>query len=210
MPTVVSIRMQHAFQRNPYTGELVEMNATGVVIREDGIILTASHVVNDPEMFASAGRFWVEFSDGIEREVLRVAFAPDMNPDVAVLWIDPEGLDLQAAELVWDNALTQGEQVLVLGNPYGNGHSASTGIISCTERMDGTSGIMQPFIQVDSPINGGNSGGPVFDMDGNMIGIVSWHYSDADGLDFLVPMHRVARGLGCLCAPIDVVLFGDQ
>lgn len=209
MPSVVAIHMEYATRVNLYTGEPLHMSASGVVIHESGIILTAAHVV-DGEMFRRASRFWVVFADGTEREIKRIAHTANMNPDIGVIWIDPDGLELQSVKLDWKVKLTQGEQVLVLGCPFGYDHSASTGIVSCSERMvEGPNEMELPFVQVDSPINGGNSGGPVFDMDGSLIGIVSWHHSDADGVDFLVPLREIARGLELLCPTIEVVLHGE-
>lgn len=208
MPSVVAVHAEYVNVINPYTGKPRIMSAAGVVISSDGMILTASHVVDDLN-FSEIGRYWVVFEDGTEREIKRVAYAPDRNPDVGMIWIDPNGLDLCPVERSeWEDLVIQGEQVLVLGSPYGNDHSASVGIVSCEDRMSSEmSEESQFFIQIDAPVNGGNSGGPVFDMDGKLIGIVSWKY-DADGLSFIVPVKRILEGVLELSDPMDVVLGG--
>lgn len=194
MPSVVIV---HAISSkiNPNTGEPAMMTASGVVMSRDGKILTASHVVDD--LFSmDIARLWVVFADGAERDVVQIAYAGGRNPDVGLIWIDPEGLNLHPVEVSdWKMEAIQGEQVIVIGAPHNLSFSVTCGIVSSADRVTmGPHLEDQLFIQVDAPINGGNSGGPVFDMGGKLIGIVSWKMS-GDGLAFIVPVQRILIGL---------------
>lgn len=209
-PSVVSIHVEHAWKMNPHTGEPLTKVGSGVVISEHGVILTAAHMVDDYNAKDYA-RFWVIFEDGTERDIKKIAFVDGESPDIGVIWIDSDGLDLHPVSLVWDNDVIEGEQVLVLGNPEGLSWSASTGIVSYVDRLYAYPAEDERLhLQIDAPINGGNSGGPVFDLDGNMIGIISWGYVGSDGLNFAVPMCDVARGLAKICVPIDISIEGGR
>lgn len=211
MPSVVAIHGLYATQFN-INGEPLKMSGSGVVISKDGMILTCSHVVDDN--FAQCSRVWVVFADGTEREVERVAYTKNRTPDVGVLWIDPNGLDLQPVQLIdmdpLEEHIIQGEMVVVIGAPHGYDHSVSSGIVSYSHRI-----ITDPqmneneFIQVDASINGGSSGGPVFNMRGELIGIVTCMIQGS-GFGFVTPVTRILDGLQELCDPIDVVLAEPQ
>lgn len=195
MPSVVTVHAQVS-TINPMSGKPGMLTASGVVIGNDGKILTASHVV-DELSFMDLTRVCVVFADGTERDVVQIAYGGGRNPDVGLMWIDPEGLDLHPVGVVdWKMEAIQGEQIIVIGAPYDLPFSVSSGIVSSSNRIArGPQLEDQPLIQVDAPVNGGNSGGPVFDMDGKLIGIVSWKIN-ADGLAFIVPAKRILIGLG--------------
>lgn len=211
-PSVVAIHALHATRYDPYTQKPLKMSGSGVVISEDGMILTCSHIVDDN--FAQCSRVWVVFADGTEREVERVAYTRDRTPDVGVLWIDPNGLDLQPVQLLdmdpLEDFIVQGETVVVMGAPRGYDHSVSAGIVSHPHRTTiDPARHENEFIQVDAPINGGNSGGPVFNLNGELIGIATWTW-DGDGLGFVTPVTRILDGLQEMCDPIEVVLAEQQ
>lgn len=204
-PAVVSIHAQQASQINPYTGEPSQMSAAGVVISDDGMILTAAHVVDDLDSM-DINRLWVVFPDGTEKEILRYAHTTDRTPDIGVIWIDPAGLDLQPVTLgCWNLTPLTGDQVVVIGCPYGLENSVSVGIVSNSNRETIDPHYnMQDFIQIDAPVNPGNSGGPVFDMRGNLVGIVSC--SRAPGVSNIVPVREILEALQSLEDVVDVVL----
>ena len=209
MPSVVAIYAEHAWIRNPHTGEMARMSASGVVVSNTGMILTAAHVADlDLKDFR---RFWVVFEDGTERDIDKIAYVGNLNPDVGVVFIDPNGLDLEPVESKdWDRIAVQGEKVLVLGTPMGERHSVSTGIVSHANRTTSGPGGESLFVQIDAPINGGNSGGPVFDMEGKLLGIVSWGYNNSDGLSFIVSVEKIWEGLTLCNTPVEVKLVGAQ
>jgi len=208
MPSVVAIHMEHATQVDFRTGKLAVASATGLVLDDQGAILTAAHVI-DQGWEKQARRLWVEFADGTEREVLRIAHTQGRDPDIGVLWIDPNELDLQPVALDLEVKVVAGDRAVVIGSPMDLDHTVTVGVVSAMRDIHNLMGPTYLHVQVDAPINGGNSGGPVFNARGELIGVVSWSHQ-ANSLSFLVSLPEVGRGLGSLCEPIDVVLHGEQ
>ncbi|MDO5641087.1 MAG: Do family serine endopeptidase [Paracoccus sp. (in: a-proteobacteria)] len=146
-------------QRQPQAPQRASALGSGFVISEDGYIVTNNHVIE------GADEIEIEFRDGARRKASVVG--ADKQTDIALLKVDADNLpyvgfgDSDAARV--------GDWVLALGNPLGQGFSASTGIVSARGRA--LTGTYDDFIQTDASINRGNSGGPLFNMDGEVIGV---------------------------------------
>ncbi|MCR9121954.1 MAG: Do family serine endopeptidase [Phyllobacteriaceae bacterium] len=161
----------------------VQSLGSGFVIdAEEGIIVTNNHVIAD------ADEVTANFNDGssITAEII----GTDPKTDLAVLKIDPsENPDMQEVPLGDSEAMRVGDWVLAIGNPFGLGGSVSVGIVSAFGR-DINSGPYDNFIQTDAAINRGNSGGPLFNMNGEVIGINTAIISPSGGsigIGFAIP-----------------------
>lgn len=153
---------------------------SGFVIDEDGIIITNNHVIAD------ADEITVEFTDGTELKA--EVIGTDPKTDIAVLKVKP-AKKLQSVSFGKSGDARVGDWVMAIGNPFGQGSSVSLGIVSAINR-DIRSGPYDAFIQTDAAINRGNSGGPLFNMDGEVIGINTAIISPSGGsigLGFSVP-----------------------
>ncbi len=133
---------------------------SGFVISEDGFIVTNNHVIE------RADEITVEFFEGFELEAEVVGTDP--NTDIALLKVEPDG-PLESVRFGDSDTARVGEWVMAMGNPLGQGFSVSAGIVSARNRA--LSGTYDDYIQTDAAINRGNSGGPLFDMDGRVIGV---------------------------------------
>ena len=182
---------------------------SGFVISADGYVLTNAHVV------AEADQIIVKMEDRQEYEAEVVG--ADKRSDVALLKIDAEGLD--TVDLGDSERLQVGQWVLAIGSPFGLEHTATQGIVSALNR-NLPNDTYTPFIQTDVAVNPGNSGGPLFNGEGEVIGINSQIFSRSGGymgLSFAVPINtamdvveqlkehgQVERGyLGVNIQPID-------
>jgi serine protease Do len=130
------------------------------VISADGYIVTNNHVIED------ADEITVEFFDGTER--VATLIGRDKNVDIALLKVETEN-DLDYVAFGDSDVARVGDWVMAMGNPLGQGFSVSVGIISARNRE--LSGAYDDFIQTDAAINRGNSGGPLFNMQGDVIGV---------------------------------------
>ncbi len=133
---------------------------SGFVISGDGYIVTNNHVI------AEADEVLVEFVSGRELEATIVG--RDANTDIALLKVEAEG-DLPFVSFGDSDRMKVGDWVLAIGNPLGQGHSASAGIVSARNRS--LAGAYDDYIQTDAAINRGNSGGPLFNMEGQVVGV---------------------------------------
>jgi len=153
---------------------------SGFIISADGLILTNAHVVH------GANRVTIKLSD--RREFRAKVLGVDSTTDVAVLKIQAH--DLPTVQLAQSDQLAVGDYVLAIGTPYGFEESATAGIVSAKGRsLPGDSFVS--FIQTDVPVNPGNSGGPLFDAAGNVVGINSQIYTNTggyEGLSFAIPI----------------------
>jgi S1-C subfamily serine protease len=141
---------------------------TGVIVDADADILTALHVVE------GATSVTVTFADGMTVEARVFARQPDN--DIAALRAMGHPDQMAVATLGNANALNVGDDAIVIGNPFGLTRSLSTGVISGLHRSiqpTGASKPMNELIQFDASVNPGNSGGPLFNRDGDVVGIVS-------------------------------------
>ena len=158
---------------------------SGFILSPDGYILTNAHVARD------ADKIIVRLSDQRERPAKVIGV--DELTDVALLKI--EGENLSAVKLGDSDALEVGEWVLAIGSPFGFESSASAGIVSANSR-NLPDGSYVPFIQTDVAVNPGNSGGPLFNMAGEVIGINSQIYSRSggyQGLSFAIPIDAAMK-----------------
>ncbi|MEM7461893.1 MAG: DegQ family serine endoprotease [Pseudomonadota bacterium] len=169
---------------------------SGFVIDADGIIVTNNHVIAD------ADEVIVNFSDGAQ--LTAEVIGRDTKTDLAVLRVETEK-QLTAVQFGNSDSARIGDWVLAIGNPFGFGRTVTLGIISAIGR-DINSGPYDNFIQTDASINKGNSGGPLFDMDGNVIGINTAIISPSGGsigLGFAIPTNLAKKVID------DLVQFGE-
>ncbi|HEY4956582.1 MAG TPA: Do family serine endopeptidase [Caldimonas sp.] len=154
---------------------------SGFIIGADGLILTNAHVVRD------AKDVTVKLSD--RREYTAKVLGVDTATDIAVLRIDAK--DLPVVRLGDPRNLEVGDPVLAIGAPYGLEQTATSGIVSAKGRSLPGDAVV-PFIQTDAAVNPGNSGGPLFDGTGSVVGINSQIYSRSggfQGVSFAIPIN---------------------
>jgi serine protease Do len=162
---------------------------SGFVIDPTGLIVTNNHVIEGAEQIT------VTLNDGTSLPAKVVGF--DAKTDIALLRVKPRK-PLAFAHFGDSNKPRVGDWVLAIGNPFGLGSTVTTGIVSARNR-DIEAGPYDDFIQTDAPINRGNSGGPLFDMDGNVIGINSVIYSPSGGsvgIGFAIPSNMARDVIG--------------
>ncbi|HEX5342919.1 MAG TPA: DegQ family serine endoprotease [Duganella sp.] len=170
------------FQQGPQRGQRAQPThglGSGFIISPDGIILTNAHVVRD------ASEVVVKLTD--RREFRAKVLGSDPQSDVAVLKIDAKNLPV--VPLAKGNDLKVGEWVLAIGSPYGLDNTVTAGVVSAKGRAIGDASV--PFIQTDVAVNPGNSGGPLFNTRGEVVGINSQIYSQTggyQGLSFAIPI----------------------
>jgi S1-C subfamily serine protease len=148
---------------------------SGVVVSADGLIMTAAHVVQVADAVA------VQFLDG-SRVTARVV-SSSILADVALLELDSVPDGLVVADLGDSGRVAIGDEIFVVGAPYGIDHTLTVGYISGRRTPDGVCNEFSPieFLQTDAAINRGNSGGPMFSIDGKLVGIVSRILSQSGG-----------------------------
>ncbi len=171
----------------PTTGE-----GSGFIVSADGVVLTNAHVVAD------ANKVTVRLTDG--RELVAKVVGIDKKTDVAVLRIDAKGLP--TVKIGNPAATRVGEWVVAIGSPYGFENSVTAGIVSAKSRALPEENYV-PFIQTDAAVNPGNSGGPLFNLAGEVIGINSQIYSRTggyQGLSFAIPIDVAMKVEGQLVA----------
>nr|WP_246272989.1 Do family serine endopeptidase [Oricola thermophila] len=166
----------------------VQSLGSGFVIDASGIIVTNNHVIADADEVS------VNFNDGtkIDAEII----GRDPKTDIAVLRIDPGDKELKPVPFGDSEAIRVGDWVLAIGNPFGLGGTVTIGIVSAIGR-DIHSGPYDNFIQTDAAINRGNSGGPLFNMDGEVVGINTAIISPSGGsigIGFSIPAD-LAKGV---------------
>ena len=154
---------------------------SGFIVKPDGVILTNAHVV------AGASEVTVKLTD--KRELPAKVVGVDKTSDVAVLKIDAK--DLPTVKIGDPSRIRVGQWVLAIGSPFGFENSATAGIVSGESRSLPDEGGYVPFLQTDVAVNPGNSGGPLFDAAGEVIGINSQIYTQSGGymgLSFAIPI----------------------
>ncbi|MBI5931444.1 MAG: trypsin-like peptidase domain-containing protein [Chloroflexi bacterium] len=195
-PAVVNIEVSGPFSSD---GSL-DASGSGFVIDLDGHVVTNAHVVED------ANEILVTFSDGYVTTAELVGI--DNYSDIAVIQVDVDATRLFPVEFGDSNELLVGERVVAIGNPFGLESSMTVGIISAlgralpSERLitgNNTNGGVYnnpSIIQVDATVNPGNSGGPILDMEGRVIGVATAIRTDTgvfQGVAFAVPVNTVNR-----------------
>ncbi|MEM5787658.1 MAG: trypsin-like peptidase domain-containing protein, partial [Syntrophobacteraceae bacterium] len=162
-------------------------SGSGVILREDGLIVTNNHVV------ASAQNISIALSDGRRLEARLLAASP--REDLAVLKVNPGEKPLRAITLGDSDALRIGERVLAVGNPFGLGQTLTVGAVSMTGRTIKDEGkVLENLIQTDAPINPGNSGGALVNSRGELVGICTAILSPTGSsirIGFAIPVNRM-------------------
>src|SRR5688572_29990738 len=150
---------------------------SGFIVDSSGLIATNLHVIGEGRSFT------VETSDGRKLQPVAV-YASDRNFDLAVVRV--EAKDLSALPLGDSDDVEPGREVIALGNPQGLERSVVKGVVSGSREIDGL-----PLIQLAIPIEPGNSGGPVLDMAGRVLGVVTMKSQVTDNLGFAVKINAV-------------------
>lgn len=152
---------------------------TGFIIEEDGLIATSWHVINDGR------RITVELHDGTKLPATEV-YAWDRRLDLALIRIKPDK-PLKALKLGDSEKVIQGQRIVALGNPRGLKYSVVEGVISAI-RDDVREGPL-PMLQIAIPVEAGNSGGPIVDLQGNVLGIITLKSMVTENLGFATPVN---------------------
>ncbi len=167
-------------------------SGSGFIITKDGYIVTNYHVIDG----GSEVKVTLNSGETYEAEVI----GGDKDNDLAVLKVDPGEQELKPVVIGSTETLLVGDEVLAIGNPLGElTFSLSEGIVSCLDRKINVDGTPLNMIQITAAVNSGNSGGPLFNLYGEVVGIVSAKYSSSssyseasvEGLGFAIPIDDV-------------------
>lgn len=184
-PSVVEISTEFISSNGSIFGQYIGQGAgSGVILSEDGYIVTNNHVIENAQSIT------VKTMDGQEYPATLVGTDP--QTDIAVLKIEATGLS--PAVVGNSNDIKVGEAAIAIGNPLGSlGGTVTTGIISAVGRQITIEDQTMTLLQTDAAINSGNSGGGLFDINGNLIGIVNAKTADTgiEGLGFAIPISDV-------------------
>jgi S1-C subfamily serine protease len=199
-PGVVTIRSVFGGGGGLLGSGAAAAEGSGFVLNGDGEIVTNAHVVTNGSGAnrAKADQVYVEFPDRNIVSADIVGFDP--FADVALLKVDPSGLDLHPLALGDDENLVVGQPVAAIGSPFGEQQSLSVGIVSATDRSvrSLTQFQIEGAIQTDASINPGNSGGPLLDAGARVVGInqqIETRSGANDGVGFAVPIHAIKRSI---------------
>ena len=201
--------------REPVTQEQ-QGGGSGFLISDDGYIVTNNHVVTGGPRGEAVNQVTVTLTNGKEYKATIVG--RDVQSDLALLKIGATGLPF--VKFADSSRARVGDWVVAIGNPLGLGSTVTAGIISAVQRNLGTGTAYDRFIQTDTAINRGNSGGPLFDLHGNVVGINNMLISPVGaniGVNFAIPAEaaipvinalksgeKIQRGyLGISIAPVD-------
>ena len=191
-----SIVRVRAFFDGPDGGEVQGSVGTGVVILDKGVILTNIHVI------AGAKRIGLTFENGMDSDAHVTGTRPE--DDLAVLQAVTIPDDLMAATLQSTSGLSPGDHVTAVGFPFGIGPSVSSGVVSGLKREyrspEGKR-VLTNLIQFDAAVNPGNSGGPLLNGSGEVVGIVTGILNPTEqrvfvGIGFAVPIENAAAAVG--------------
>ena len=164
----------------------LEGQGSGIILDQKGLVVTNNHVID------GAGQVHVSLKDG--RTFTGEVVGSDEATDVAVIRVDAN--DLPAAELGDSEALRVGQFVLAIGNALAlpGGPTVSMGVLSAKGRpLPGTDFIFEGLLQTDAAVNPGNSGGPLADLDGRIIGMTTMMIQYAQGMGFAIPINTVKK-----------------
>lgn len=162
---------------------------SGVIYRPDGYVLTNNHVVSGAENIT------VKLADG--RSFPGTVVGGDPLTDLAVVKVEAQ--DLPVASFADSNELRVGQSVIAIGNPLGQDHTVTTGVVSAVNRdllVDPRENrYLEGMIQTDAAINPGNSGGPLIDLSGEVVGVTTAIIEQAQGIGFAIPS-TTAKAIG--------------
>lgn len=162
---------------------------SGVIISEDGYIITNTHVIADESTGIPSSQITVRLADGTEYPAKTIGY--DADSDISILKIEATGLT--AAQCGNSDNLAVGEELVIVGNPLGElGGTVTNGIVSATEREIQVNSVTMSLIQTNAAVNPGNSGGGMFNMQGHLVGIVNAKSSgsNVEGLGFAIPINK--------------------
>ncbi|MBQ8397056.1 MAG: trypsin-like peptidase domain-containing protein [Clostridia bacterium] len=182
--SVVEITTETVVRGSRFSQYVTSGAGSGVIIAKEGYVITNHHVISD------ADNIIVRTTDGTEYTATLVG--SDAASDVAVLKIDPAGAALTVATLGDSSKLLVGEDAIAIGNPLGSlGGTVTNGIISALDREITIDGESMRLLQTNAAVNPGNSGGGLFNLAGELIGIVNAKSSgeDVEGLGFAIPIN---------------------
>lgn len=180
---------------------------SGFVVSENGHVLTSAHVITNAERsddLRGADRVYVGFKDGDRLPARIVGW--DAYDDVGVLQVDPGAHSLAPVPLGDSSRVAVGEPVAAMGSPFGNQDSLAVGVVSAIGRsIEALTSryLVTDAIQTDAPITHGNSGGPLFDARGRVIGIsaqIRTQSGQAEGVGFAIPINAAKRSMRQLVA----------
>jgi serine protease Do len=189
--SVVEINTEYT-TRNAWFQYTTGGAGSGVILSDDGYIITNAHVILDSSMQTPADTVTVRLTDGTEYPAEVISY--DTDEDIAIVKIDAK--DLLPAQVGDSDKLIVGEELIIVGNPLGKlGGSVSNGIVSATEREIQVGGVTMHLIQTNAAVNPGNSGGGMFNMKGELVGIVNAKSSGMgiEGLGFAIPVNQVMK-----------------
>ncbi|NBV06092.1 MAG: Do family serine endopeptidase [Proteobacteria bacterium] len=179
-------QLEEQFRNQPNLKRKVSSIGSGFIISKDGYIVTNSHVIEDSDEIK------VSLNDSSKYKAKVIGI--DKRTDLALIKINAEK-ELKFVKFGDSNKARIGDWVIVIGNPYGLGGSVSVGIVSARSR-DINNGQSDEFIQTDAAINKGNSGGPLFNMRGEVIGVSTAIFSPSGGnvgIGFATPSTNAAQ-----------------
>ncbi|XP_015570630.1 putative protease Do-like 14 isoform X2 [Ricinus communis] len=190
-PAVVNLSVPLGFY-GISTGESI---GSGTIIDSDGTILTCAHVVVDSQgrRALSKGKVHVTLQDG--RTFEGTVVNADLHSDIAMVKIKSK-TPLPTAKLGSSSKLRPGDWVIAMGCPLSLQNTVTAGIVSCVDRKSsdlGLGGMRREYLQTDCATNGGNSGGPLVNVDGEVVGVNIMKVVAADGLSFSVPIDSVTK-----------------
>lgn len=173
--------------QRPRQGSKRTGQGSGFIISADGYVVTNNHVVDTAQMVE------IILSDG--REFQGKVVGRDDKTDLALVRIEAPGEEFSYVEFASGETTRVGDWVVAVGNPYGLGGTVTAGIVSARGREIGSS-IYDDFLQIDAPINRGNSGGPTFNMGGEVVGVNTAIFSPSGGsvgIGFAIPASTAKR-----------------
>jgi putative serine protease PepD len=200
-PSVVTVEARTQSARSPFGGGEGRSQGSGFVLDRDGHVVTNHHVV------AGAGALAVVLADGTRVDATLVG--SDASTDLAVLRVERGATKLVPLELAHSAAVRVGDSVVAIGSPFGLEQTVTAGIVSAVGREIGSPNgfAIDDAIQTDAAINHGNSGGPLLDLEGRVLGVNSQIESESggnDGVGFAVPAKTVERIAAALIADGEV------
>ncbi|GAB2228961.1 hypothetical protein Droror1_Dr00023095 [Drosera rotundifolia] len=188
-PAIVNI-----YFPEPYHGRMSISMGSGTIIDSDGTILTCAHAVSTEGTHPLVKeKVEVSLQDG--RTFVGTVLNADFHSDIALVKIT-SNLPLPTAQLGSSKRLRPGDWVIAMGCPLSLQNTVTAGIVSCVDRKSGDlgiSGMTMEYLQTDCATNEGNSGGPLVNMDGEVIGVIFMKLAAADGLSFALPIDSVSE-----------------
>ncbi|XP_038992684.1 putative protease Do-like 14 isoform X2 [Hibiscus syriacus] len=190
-PAVVNLSVQ----RELYGFSTGRSMCSGTIIDADGTILTCAHGVVDSQgrRLTTNGKVDVTLQDG--RTFEGTVVNADLHSDIAIVKIKSK-TPLPTAKLGSSSKLRPGDWVIAMGCPLTLQNTVTAGIVSCVDRKSsdlGLGGMRREYLQTDCAINAGNSGGPLVNIDGEIIGVNIMKVAIADGLSFSIPIDSVSK-----------------